>query len=190
MGIINRFLLFVYAGVALLVALFVIAFATKTLPEHLLFNEIEFLLHQKATLTALGVVAFFSLYFLLYSFFVGEKKDNLQEDDHVVIKTKTGEVRVAKNAIESLTDREATSVSGVRESETKVNVSTTENGVKLSLKLTLVLLSGANVPKISDEVTNAVKSRIFDSLGIQDVPVDLSVRELNSAPAENQKRVH
>lgn len=188
MGIINRFLLFVYAGIMLLSAIFIIIFATKALPEQMLFNEIEFFLHQKATLTALGIVSFFSLYFCLYAYFAGEKKEDTLKDNSVILKTESGEVRIARNAIEALADREATFVSGVRESETKVSVS--ESEPKLSLELSLVLLSGANVPKISDEVTSAVKSRIFDSLGIKDAPVALYVRELNSAPAENQKRVH
>ncbi len=194
MGIINRFLLFIYAGVALLVALFIIAFAFKAFPEHVVFNEIGFLLHQPETLKVAGVFALFSVYFLLYAFFVGEKKKaEAPVVDDVVIKTETGEVHIARTAIESLVDREATSIGGVRESISKVTASYgegKEGGTKLSLKLSLVLLANANVPKVSDEVTKAVKSRIFDSLGIQDAPVAVSVSELNNAPAENQKRVH
>lgn len=191
MGIINRFLLFVYAGVALLTALFVIAFALKAFPERVVFNEVVFLLHQPMTLNIAGVFAFFSVYFLLYAFFVGEKKKKAAPvRNDVVIKTPTGEVRIAKTAIESLADREATSVSGVRESVANVTASDKESEPALSLKLSLIMLSSANVPKVSDEVTNAVKSRIFDSLGIQDAPVELFVSELNAMSAENQKRVH
>lgn len=172
-------------------ALFIIAFALEAFPEHVVFNEIGFLLHQPIVLKVAGVFALFSAYFLLYAFFVGEKKKtNAPVADDVVIKTETGEVRIAKTAIESLVDREATAVSGVRESVSKVTSSDKEGEAKLSLKLSLVLLSGANVPKVSDAVTNAVKSRISDSLGISDAPVSVFVSELNNAPAENQKRVH
>lgn len=190
MGIINRFLLFIYAAVALLVSLFAVALATKALPDDVLLNEIMFFLHQSATVTALGVFAAFSVYFLLYTFFVGEKKKSAPKDTNVIIKTPAGEVRIARNAIESLTNREATSITGVREAYTKVITSGKEGEAKLSLNISLILLAGANVPAISAEVTNSVKNRIFESLGEKDTPVSLSVRELNSAPAENQKRVH
>ena len=191
MGIINRFLLFIYALVVLLVAVFVILFAVKALPENVLFNEASFLLKQHETLTALGIIACFSVYFLLYAYFVGEKKkETPNKDAGVVIKTATGEVSVAKNAIESLADREATSIGGVRESNAKVVVTESEGKTKLSLNISLILLAGANVPTVSAEVTRAVKERIAASLGENDVPVNLSVRELNSAPDENQRRVH
>lgn len=191
MGIINRFLLFVYAVVVLSFALFIIALIVRPIPDEVLFNEFRFLLHQSWTLTIFGAVSFFSLYFMLYAFFTGEKKETeLPKDNSVIIKTETGEVRIAKDAIEALADREATSVSGVRESITEINVSNKDGEIPLSLKLSLILISGANVPKISDEVVKAVKNRIFDSLDIKDVPVSISVRDLNSAPGENMKRVH
>ncbi|MBP3722182.1 MAG: hypothetical protein J6I62_02880, partial [Selenomonadaceae bacterium] len=69
MGIINRFLLFIYAGVVLLAALFVIAFATRAISADILVNEVRFALHQSVTLTAFIVVAVFSGYFMLYSYF-------------------------------------------------------------------------------------------------------------------------
>lgn len=190
MGIINRFLLFIYAGVILLFALFVIAFATRALSVDILMNEIRFALHQNATLTAFIVVAVFSVYFLLYSYFTGEKKEDAPKNDDVVIKTASGEVSVAKEAVEALADRDATSVKGVRESISKVD-STTANGVtKISIKQEITLLAGTNVPEVTAEVINAVKNRISESLGITDASVEISVRDLNSVPAENQKRVH
>jgi len=190
LGIINRFLLFIYAGVVLLAALFVIAFATRAISADILVNEVRFALHQSVTLTAFIVVAVFSGYFMLYSYFTGEKKEDAPKTDDVVLKTETGEVRIVKEAVEALADREATSVKGVRESITKVSSTVTENATKISLKQELVLLQGTNVPAITAEVTNAVKNRIFESLGVKDASVEISVRDLNSIPAENQKRVH
>lgn len=190
MGIINRFLLFIYAGVTLLAALFVIAFATRALSMDILMNEIRFALHQSATLTSFIVVAVFSGYFMLYSYFVGEKKETAPKTDDVVIKTESGEVRVVKEAVEALSDREATSVKGVRESLTKVSSTIAENETKISLKQELILLQGSNVPAVTAEVRNAVKNRIFNSLGVKDAAVEILVRDLNSVTAENQKRVH
>ncbi|MBR3623732.1 MAG: alkaline shock response membrane anchor protein AmaP [Selenomonadaceae bacterium] len=191
MGIINRFLLFVYAGVVLLVTLFLAIFLMKSVPIGVLSNEIEFLMGQGVTLNALLCFAACSAYFLLYAFFVGEKKkvEEVQEDC-VRIRTEKGEVRISKDAVASLTDREAMSVSGVRESSTVVEGSLKEGEAAVSLNMELILTAGASVPEITSTVKEAVQNRIKDSLGVENAPVEISVRELSNAPSENQRRVH
>ena len=190
MGIINRFLLFVYAGIVLLITLFITVFVTKALPVNILLNEIDFLIHQKVTITVLVALAIYSVYFLVYTFFVGEKKEaEAPKDDSVIIKTEKGEVRIAKEAIASVSDKEALSVMGVRESNTKVNVINQDDKMNLSLDLDLILSMGASVPAVTSAVTEAVKNRIAGTLGEENVSLNLSVQELSSAPLENQKRV-
>jgi len=191
MGIINRFLLFVYAGVILLITLFLAVFVAKAIPASVLANEIEFLMGQSPAMTVLLCFAAYSAYFLLYAFFVGEKKtDEAPKDDCVRIKSENGEVRISKEAVASLVDREAMSVSGVRESNTVVEGSVKEGEAAVSLNMELILTAGANVPEITSTVKEAVKNRIKESLGEENTPIEISVRELSNAPSENQKRVH
>lgn len=189
MGIINRFLLFLYGlGVGLL-SLGVAAACLKLLPEHVWVNEMKYGLQQQETLAAVGVFLVLSIYFVLYCFFSSSDKKPSTEKEVILLKGADGEIKVAADAVRNVVEREAMAATFVRDAKARVVPMGKEEGTPLRLEVQLVLLSGANVPKVSNEVTSNVKTHLRQTMDIPDVPLEVSVSEITNAPVEKKRVV-
>ena len=189
MGIINRFLLFFYVLAIGILSLGVAAACLKILPEHIWLNELQYAFLQQEAMTAAAVIAAMSLYFAGYCLFSGSSSEAAAPSDSIVVKNETGEVRVSVDAVRNIVEREARVVRSVRDVKVRVKPSGTPGENPLQVEVRLVLLSGANVPQVSDEVIRNIKTQLRQSMDFPDVPVKVTVSDVSNAPVENRRRV-
>ena len=188
MGIINRFLLGIYGAAVGVLSLSVAAVCLKILPEHVWLNELRYALLQQEALTAAGVFALLSVYFVAYSLFSRHSSAPAPKEV-VVVKGEEGEVGIAVEAVRNLAEREAQAVTSVRDVKVQVRTSAKSGENPLRLEVRLVLLAGANVPRVSDAVIASIKKGIRQTMDFPDVPVSVTVSDISNAPVENGKRV-
>ena len=189
MGIINRFLLFFYGLAIGVLSLGIAAACLGLLPEHNWINELRFASRQQETLTVAAVFAAVSFYFVCYSYFFGTSQAAPDPKEIIVVKGRTGDVRVAVDAVRNLAEREAGSVASVRDVKVRVQPLSKTEGNPLKLDVRLVLLSGANVPQVSDQVIGNIKGGLRQAMDFPDVPVSVTVEGISNAPRGDGKRV-
>lgn len=185
MGIVSRFFLLLYV---LVVGTAVVIFAgicLQLIPKQIWQTYLNYILIQKETLIVLAVMFFFSLYFLGVAF--SSKKDLKAVGEITLKEGEPGEVKVAVEAIKSVTERAALSVNGVREA--KVVLLKQKGEVPIAVQLTIILGQGHAAPVVSENVVNAIDKAIFTALQIGGVPVDVSVKDITNAVIERKQRV-
>ena len=102
-------------------------------------------------------------------------------------KGESGEVTVSVAAMESVIERAALTISGVR--DVQADVYKTSGAVPIKVKLMMVLAQGYSAPQISSSVTYAVNEALRVAFEISDVPIKLKVKEITHAVADREKRV-
>ena len=142
MGIINRFLCFIFSLAVLIVAIAVLLAACGVLSEDVFINNLKFLLRQKEAPAVVGSFILFAFYFVCVSIYSGEKKappvKELPLNDG-----KGGQVSVTVEAVKNLAERTALTLANVREAAATI---APDAKAGLSVKLDMTVLSGANVP--------------------------------------------
>ncbi len=190
MGVFHRFLWFFYALFVGILSLGIVAACNHILPESVWMNELKFLLSRQEMLNAAIVLAAVSAYFVLYSLFSkgSSKKQVVSGEDVVVVSNGKGIVNVSLAAVQRLVEREALAVAKVRAATAKVYQ---YSGEKTSIRVDaqLVLLVGANVSEVSDQVIERIQDQLRAALGFLEVPVGVSVTDISNAPVENKRRV-
>lgn len=189
MGIINRFFLFFYALAIGILSLGVAAACLKILPEHIWVNEFRYAILQQETLTAAVVFALLSLYFFGYCLFSGNRSTDSPSAEVIVVKNGTGNVKVSADAVRGLVEREAHAIRSVRDVKARVKPSSASGENPMQVDVHLVLLSDANVPRVSDEVIGNVKAQLRKTMDFPDVPVNVTVSDISNAPVEKKRRV-
>ena len=116
------------------------------------------------------------------------KKQVVYGEDVVVVSNGKGIVNVSLAAVQRLVEREALAVAKVRAATAKVYQ---YSGEKTSIRVDaqLVLLVGANVSEVSDQVIERIQDQLRAALGFLEVPVGVSVTDISNAPVENKRRV-
>ena len=116
--------------------------------------------------------------------FAVQKNVAERETDDVEL---VGGVLVAVEAVISVVERAALTVSGVREVHAEVNKMSGE--VPIKIRLAIVLGQNYSAPKVSSEVNLAVNEALRIAFEISNVPVELKVTEITHAIAERERRV-
>ena len=191
MGIINRFLMFVYTLAIALLAIGVIAICAGFVPPVILENEIKFIISRWETIAGAVVVFIWSVHLLGCSI-SSSSSSAKSESEAIVLHGANGDVRVAVPAVSSLIEKAAMSVSGVEEAKAKIRA-TRANGangtsetsdVAISLKVALGV--DRNVAVVSDEIRSAVAHGINDVLGLEKFTLEIDVPQI--AKIEEAKR--
>ena len=185
MGIVSRLFLFIYVIVVIVAIVVISGVCLHIIPTNVWQEKLKFIIVQRETLIVLAVMLFFSLNFLGSIF--SSKKDVRKVDEILLKAGEPGEVRVALDAIKSITERAALSVSGVREVAVKIK---NQNGdVPIAINLAIVLSQGHAAPVVSEAVITAVNKIIFNSLQMTGVPIDVKVTDITNAMKERRQRV-
>lgn len=190
MGVINRFFLFIYAlavGVLLAVAATV---AFHFVPESVWINDLRVALARHEFFMGLGVFSLFSLYFILYALLVKQHtSDQISEDEVVLAQGKDGNIRVARDAVQNLAEKEAAEAHAVRSVRAEMFRQNKSDASPFRLELSVIMLVGADVATVTKDVTERIRRRFAKTFGISEVPISVTVTEITNAPVENQKRV-
>jgi len=176
MGIFNRFLLAIY-GLTTGIVFALIAMAIfNVFTEHVWLNELRFALPKEEVRIFVGVMLLFSVYFFLYALFVSNKKKS--NKDFVLLKGENGDVKVAVTAVKNLVENVVLRLQGVR--GVKVKVDAKGDNSEFSIKETVTLGEGVDAIAAANIIRQETIKSLADSLGIKEVPVDVSVEDFSN----------
>lgn len=109
----------------------------------------------------------------LHILFFGTQQE---EDGGIRQETEIGHVQISLRAIETLVQRTAKTVSGIRDVDVRVHPS--PEGVAVSLSV--VAAPDVPIPKLSDEVGHLVRARVRETVGIPVGDVAIEIRNIAS----------
>ncbi len=178
MGIINRFLCFLFSLTVLVVAICVLLVVCGVITENFFFNNLSYLLRQAEAPAVVGTVILFAFYFGCLSLFSGEKKEPPLKE-LTLDKTDGGQINVTVEAVKNLVERTALGTDGVREVTAYVSAEKS-GGAGLKIKLDLSVLADANVPTVSAGVIAAVKNELNVALSVNDANIAVSTSEISN----------
>lgn len=188
MGIISRFLLLLYVLVVGATVVIIAGVCLKFIPENFWQPSLKFILIQPETLAALAVMLLLSLFFLTRVFASNKREQaSVAEDEIILQKGQSGEVKVSVEAIKRISERAALSVNGIRESEAVVLKKKGDSDI--AVRLTIVLGQGFAAPIVSENAVSAVDAAILTALQLPEVPVEVKVRDITNAVIERNRRV-
>ena len=190
MGILSRLLLFLYV-IAVMAALVICAgVCLNFFPANFWLGELEKIISRPETLAVIGVMFLASLC-LLSSVFSTDKKKSHEEflsgDDIELQSGQPSEVKITVGAVQSVVERAALTVAGVREVKSEVFSQKGEVPVKVNLEI--VLGQGYSAPQVSEEINSAVNEALKTAMQISEVPVKTKVTEVTHAIVERERRV-
>lgn len=191
MGIINRFLLFLYALAVACLSLGIAALALQIVPEPILLNEYRYLMGaQQWQLVAGGVLVFLLSIHLIGCSFSGGS-DKREGGEFLVLHGKAGDVGVSIGAVHNLVEQTVQAVSGVRSLQVKVSVAkkAAKDGAQLSLRLAIVIGKEANAAAVSDDIRTEVRRAMQETMGVDEFSLDIVVEDISNAPLTKKKRV-
>ncbi len=189
MGLINRFLLCLYTLSFAVLALGVAALVLQLVPERYIWNEFQFLEAQWQTGAVAFVVFLLSIHLLAVSL-TGAGKKAAFDKEVILVHGGSGDVRVAVAAVQSLVDKVARTVTGVR--DVKVRVTAEKRPEKDAfVRATLRVTAGQekNVAAVSDEIRSRVQQQLADVVGIADFAVDIDIVDITNAAMTKKQRV-
>ena len=184
MGIINRFLLFLYTLFIAVLSIGVILLVVKLVPEQYVINEYQYLAAQWQT--AAGALLFFllSIHLLCCSLFNGSK------EQVILVNTDSGSVQVTLEAVREMINRLSDSTVGVRESKTVCQVRHgKENDDKLEITLKLIIGQDRNIGLISDDIRGKIDQHMKHLVGISAYELKIEVESIAGGVAVKKRRV-
>lgn len=191
MGIINRFLLLVYALAVACLSLGVAALALQIVPEPILLNEYRYLMgEQQWPLVAGGVLVFLLSIHLIGCSFSGGS-DERGGGELLVLHGKAGDVSVSLAAVHNLVEQTVQAVPGVRSLSARVSaVKKAAKGERaLALRLAIVIGKEANAAAVSDDIRTEIRGALQDTMGVDDFALEIVVEDISNAPLAKKKRV-
>ena len=188
MGIINRFILFLYTLFFAVLSLGVGALVLQVVPEHAVWNEFQYASAQWQTGAAAAVLFLLSIHLLGCSFASSGK--GREEREVILVHAETGDVRVAVEAVRNMVDKIARTMPGVRDVNVKAaSVRKKENEASVRIVLKLVLGQEANVAAVSDRLRAEIGRQLEETVGIADFSLEISVADISNAPLARKQRV-
>lgn len=188
MGIINRFILFLYTLFFAVLSLGAGALVLHVVPEHAVWNEFQYAAAQWQTGAAAAVLFLLSIHLLGCSFAAAGK--GREEHEVILVHAAAGDVKVAVDAVRNLADRTARMMPGVRDVKVKVtSVRKKENESSVRIVLRLVLGQESNVAAVSDGLRAEIGRHLEETVGIADFSLEISVADISNAPLAKKQRV-
>jgi len=158
-----------YVTMFLFLSVFVMFFILNQVDLVRFFNLLSYVyFNEQLRISLAGLVCI--LIFLNYICYYQVLKANATEKNIIAFDNPGGRVSVSLNAIEELIKRIISRFSEVREVKSRVSVS--RKG--LHIKVRLILRAEGSIPEVTSRVQDAVKSKIQDTIGI-DEPIDVAI---------------
>ena len=192
MGLINRFLLLLYALAVAAAAVGVAALCFGVVPRTFVLEQAAFWLSRWETVGGAVIVFLASLYVIVTCVFHREAKPD-KEKEAVVIRSETGEVRVAVPAVAEMAEKIASKIYGVE--SVSANVSSTppkaneKGSSSVVVGLQVGINDGHNVAAISDAIRTTVSEHMAKTLGFTGCAINISVTEIAEEVAAKKPRV-
>lgn len=188
MGIINRFLLFVYALCISVASVVAGAVCLNLIPERMWLNEVRFAMARPDVLAILAVILLLSLYMLKFSLSTKDVPRARVPAELMLVDGETGKVKVSAEAVQGLAVKASTAIKGVREANVRINPMKAGD-TSVALTVNLVLSHGTSVPDVGERVSEEIRRELSDSLNLSDTKVEVSVTDISNAPVDRKRVV-
>lgn len=189
MGILNRFLLFLFTIVSIAAGCGLVAVLSRLVPERVWVDAVNLYAGWPETFVGLAIYLLVG-FELLCSVFVRKKDGPSSRGEITLSSDLAGSVQVSAAAVKGVAERAARSIRGVRDVRSQLHVARGEQGESsLRLALSLVLGTEAPVKEVSDEVHAAVEQELSSLLGLAGVDVAIRVTDITTARLPHQPRV-
>ena len=191
MGILNRFLLFLFSLVSLVAGGGLAFIAARLVPERMWLDVVNAYVGRPETLAGLAIYLVVGL-ILLVSVFSHKNGAAETHGEITLASDVAGSVHVSTTAVKGVAERAAMSVRGVRDARTRLHVVRPKNGAMESgvhLSLQLVLGMEAPVKEVTAAVHSSVTQELSALLGLEDVDVTIAVTDITPARLPYQPRV-
>lgn len=190
MGIFNRGLLFVYTLFFGLLCVGVVCICVQLIPERVLLNEYEYLVHQWQTPVTAGAIAGISLHLFLCSL-SGSRNRQINAKELLLVQGQEGQVAVSMAAIRDSAVRLASEIRGVRKAKVSTKVERRkEEGDFLKLDISLEVGQERPVADISDEVRRQLGGYLANTVGVADAELSVSVQSIIGGVAVKKRHVN
>lgn len=142
----------------------------------------------------IGAVAFLIAIIALRMLFVSCKSVHSNKNcDAIVVVTELGQVNVTITAIKNLLTKSIQAISGVRDVQiiVKVDKSIKDTNESSRLKLNLKIIAGPdqNIPELTNKITQLVKERMYQVIGIDVMDVDVCIEDISNTVASKPRVV-
>lgn len=189
MGILTRFLLFLFALVSVVAGGTLMVIAARLFPEPAWLAIWNQYAGRPETLAGLGIYLVVALLLLVRSVSF-EKSSEVRRKAVALSSSATGSVDVATAAVQGVAERTARSLPSVRDVRADVHMARKKDGTE-QLRLSLRLVLGTEVPV--KDVTSAVEAAVRDELsrllGLDDVGMKIAIEDITSGKLPHQPRV-
>lgn len=102
------------------------------------------------------------------------KMREMRREQCIAFDNPSGEVAISMDAVEDFIRRAGSEFNGVKSLVPKIHAG--PEGIGIAIRMDV--WSGANIPRLSEEMQNAIKNKVQDSLGINVSEVSVSVGKI------------
>lgn len=190
MGLINRFLLFLYTLCVAFLSLGVILLVLHVIPERNVWNEYQYLTANWQT--GAGALLFFllSVHLWFCSMSSGNGGSGAKSGDVILVNGDNGTVEVTLDAVRDMVKRITSNVNGVHESKISCKLRRDkEHGDRLIVEVHINVGQDRSVGTISDEIRTKAGSCIENIVGVKDYAIAVSVDSIVSGAVARKRRV-
>ncbi|MFV0635954.1 alkaline shock response membrane anchor protein AmaP [Mitsuokella sp. WILCCON 0060] len=188
MGIINRFLLFVFSIGTAALSVLMLLLTAKVLPESVWLNEIQYILARPETIAGSVIVLVLSLYLLRTSLH-SDAEHTRRSGDFILLQSENGGVEVALPAVRSMAEQTLMGLHGIRMAKVRaMGVRPSRKAPEtLRLVLELTVSRHVNVKELTAAAADAVRAQIHEVMGLDDIAVDTKITGITDAlPAKRR----
>lgn len=168
--ILDRFLLFIFSLVVLIVSAIALTVAFAWVPKNSVLSFVENVYHDKATAYITMAIAAIILLIAIRFVYVSVRRSG-SEAPFIAERTELGEFRISLETIENLSLKAASKVRGVKDLRVRVHVS--PPGLEIEIR---TIVDGERIiPELTEEIQAAVKGQIEEISGYPVVSVSVFV---------------
>lgn len=183
MSLFDRLILTVYSLALVLMSFFAIALIAGLIPQAFVTDRLVSFFQNGQLRLIFGLIFFLFLLVSVRFLLLGVKKEKGKEA--VLLIGEHGDVQISAETLENLAHKAAKKFRSVR--DVKVKIRPHEKSVTVHLK---VIVDGEEaIPKLSEQLQQAVKMQIESIAGVEVMAVPIKVSNISAAQATRAVRV-
>jgi uncharacterized alkaline shock family protein YloU len=172
-----------YTTVLFIIAGILIVFALNWLPTNDIIQVIGYIQLSPNSRIITGLMGI--LLILISISFAQLILGRLQKEKTIAFSNPTGQVTISLSAVEDLIKRITSGIHEIR--EVRPDVIATKRGINISLRL--ILRSEANIPDLTSQLQDMVRSKVQEILGIEEpITVKIHVAKIITSEEREKKR--
>jgi uncharacterized alkaline shock family protein YloU len=171
MGIFDRIILTIYTFILMLLSLGIMAFSLKLVSLDIIWTRLQYYIYGTWEVALVGFMFFLiSVRLLITGVTPGRSRQSIVQE------TALGQVQISLSAIESLVQKVARQIKGVR--SIKSYITHSEQGIGVHIKA--VVSPESSIPSVSDEIQNRIREHILNVVGTPVADVRIFIENISN----------